>query len=36
MEKRYLVNCKIQIPSHVMFKAELTNETELYMKILTK
>ena len=36
MEKHYLVNCKIQIPSHFMFKAELTNITDLYMKILIK
>jgi len=36
MEKRYLVNCKIQIPPHFMFNAELTNITELYIKILIK
>ena len=29
MEKRYMVNCKIQSPPHFMFKAELTNITEL-------
>jgi len=36
MKKRNLVNCKIQIPPHFMFKAELTNITELCMKILIK
>jgi len=36
MGKRSLVKCKIQIPPHFMFKAELTNKTELNMKVLTK
>jgi len=36
MEKRSLVKCKIQISPCFTFKAELTNKTELYMKILIK
>jgi len=33
MGKRSLVNCKIQISPRFTFQAELTNKTELYMKI---
>ena len=36
MGKRTLVNHKIQISPCFMFKAELTNKTELYMKVLIK
>ena len=34
MEKRSLVNRKIQISPCFTFKAELNNKTEVYMKIL--
>ena len=36
MGKRSLVNCKIQISPCFIFKAELTNKTELYTKTLIK
>jgi len=36
MGKRSLVNCNIQISPCFTFKAELTNKTELYVKILMK
>ena len=36
MGQHYLVNCKIQILPHFMFKAEITNKTELCMKVLIK
>ena len=36
MGKRSLVNRKIQISPCFMFKAEITNKTEIYMKVLIK
>jgi len=36
MEKRSLVNRKIQISPCFMFKAELTNKNDFNMKVLIK